>query len=67
VRVLRSIADALGVPVTTVLSQAGLIDGEDIAATPQSIAADPRLTAEQKQVLLSVYRSYVAEQEAKTD
>lgn len=61
VRVLRSISEALGVSMTSVLARAGLIDDEDVAPTPQAIAADPLLSAEQKEALLAVYRSYVAE------
>ena len=60
VRVLRSIAQALDLPAGSVLAQAGLLD-EDDAATPGTEAAivgDPHLTDEQKQALVSVYRSY---------
>ena len=67
VRVLRSIARALNVSAETLLAQAGLLDPEDDAThdravpdTEAAIRADPKLSAEQKEALLSVYRSYVA-------
>ena len=69
VRVLRSIARALNVSAETLLSQAGLLEGEEqsAAASPSSsqsteaaIRADGDLTDSQKEALLGVYRSYVA-------
>ena len=69
VRVLRSLADALNVSAETLLAQAGLIDEDErtVAEEPQSgpartvaaILADPGLTPEQREALLSVYRSFV--------
>ena len=69
VRVLRSLADALDVSAETLLAQAGLIDEEerDVAGEPPAgpartvaaILADPGLTPEQREALLSVYRSFV--------
>ena len=68
VRVLRSISKALNVSAETLLAQAGLLDDDDDAThdravpdTETAIRADPKLSAEQKGALLSVYRSYVAE------
>lgn len=67
VRVLRSISSALDVNVQTLLSQAGLFadDGdappEGHVATETAIREDPRLSAEQKDALLAVYRTLVAE------
>lgn len=71
VRVLRSLADALHVSAETLLAQAGLIDGDDEAGersedarpagperTVAAILADPTLTPEQREALLTVYRSY---------
>jgi len=65
VRVLRSLADALNVSAETLLTQAGLIDDEadpDVAPGPAqtvaAILADPTLTPEQREALLSVYRSF---------
>jgi transcriptional regulator with XRE-family HTH domain len=63
VRVLRSIAKALNVSAETLLGSAGLL-ADDAAAPPgasdteAAIRGDPMLTEEQKQALLSVYRSY---------
>ena len=61
VRVLRSIAQALELPPGTVLARAGLDDGTDAVGvgTEEAILADPRLSAEQRQALIAVYRSYV--------
>ena len=64
VRVLKAIAEALHLPPETLLGQAGLLSDEppaDAPDTEQAIRADPRLSADQKQALLAVYRSYVAE------
>jgi len=70
VRVLRSLAEALNVSAETMLQQAGLIDDEGSPETvpheppagPErtvaAILADPSLTAEQREALLTVYRSY---------
>jgi transcriptional regulator with XRE-family HTH domain len=71
VRVLRSVADALNVSAETLLSQAGLLDEDDTdgeaaepapgpARTVAAILADPTLTPEQREALLTVYRSYSA-------
>jgi transcriptional regulator with XRE-family HTH domain len=63
VRVLRSIARALGMSVDALMTQAGLIDGghdgEPSPSVPDAVRADEHLTAEQKAALLAVYRSYV--------
>jgi transcriptional regulator with XRE-family HTH domain len=67
VRVLKSIAQALNVSAETLLAQAGLLEGDitddsaDAENTETAIKADPRLTEAQKQALLTVYRSYLAE------
>jgi len=73
VRVLRSLAAALDVSAETLLQQAGLIDedgarGSQRAAEPPAgpertvaaILADPSLAPEQREALLTVYRSYSA-------
>jgi hypothetical protein len=69
VRVLKAIAAALNVSAETLLHQAGLLDdqatdggsGEGPSVDVEAaVAADGRLSAEQKQALLGVYRSYVA-------
>ena len=71
VRVLRSLAEALNVSAETLLARAGLLDGDEDAAasaeppagperTVAAILADPSLTPEQREALLSVYRSFQA-------
>jgi transcriptional regulator with XRE-family HTH domain len=64
VRVLRSIADALGLSAETLLASAGLLGDETaeraaVPAVEQAIEADARLTEEQRRALIGVYRSYV--------
>lgn len=64
VRVMKAIADALQVSADTLLAQAGLIKADAEALSAEAaIRADRNLTDEQKTALLSVYRSYVAENE----
>ena len=68
VRVVRSIANALGVSTETLLNVAGMLGDNSESeldwapgrpgATEAAIAADPRLSEEQRDALLSVYRSY---------
>jgi len=72
VRVLRSLAEALDVSAETLLHHAGLIDDEDSTGpasheppagperTVAAILADPSLSPEQREALLTVYRSYSA-------
>ena len=61
VRVLTSIAAALGLSAETLLAEAGLGDVEaSPGATEAAIRADVALGDEQKDALLAVYRSYVA-------
>ena len=68
-RVLRSIAHALDLSTETLLCQAGLLEPDDGGGVPtagdteSSIRADTRLSAEQKEALLAVYRSYVSANE----
>ena len=75
VRVLKAISDALNVSAETLLAQAGLVDavtGENVGEkahardeageeerTEAAIAADKRLSDDQKAALLAVYRSMV--------
>jgi transcriptional regulator with XRE-family HTH domain len=64
VRVLRSIAQALDLSASTVLAHAGLVDESALPRpTEEAIRADPVLSPEQKDALLTVYRSYVLQQE----
>jgi transcriptional regulator with XRE-family HTH domain len=55
VRVLRLISDALNVSAETLLTQAGLLAPGPAAEA--AILADQRLTDEQKNALITVYRS----------
>jgi transcriptional regulator with XRE-family HTH domain len=71
VRVLKAISDALNLSAETLLAQAGLVDavtgGSADAAgeadqeerTEDAIAADKRLSGDQKAALIAVYRSMV--------
>lgn len=64
VAVIRSIADALNLSADVLLAQVAGLDPDAVAApvgTEAAIAADPRLTAEQKSALLSVYRTMVSQ------
>ena len=63
VAVLRAIASALNLSGETLLTQAGLFDPESSARKPTSgveeaILADARLSEEEKQVLVGVYRNF---------
>jgi transcriptional regulator with XRE-family HTH domain len=62
VRVLQSISRALNLSAETLLAHVGVADVADDDEAPDTEAAirrDPSLNDEQKQALLSVYRSYV--------
>lgn len=62
VRVLKLIADALGVSAETLLAQAGLAgegDREPAASVEAAIRSDALLSAEQQAALIAVYRSMV--------
>jgi transcriptional regulator with XRE-family HTH domain len=72
VRVLTSVAKALNVSAETLLAQAGLLEERfnpgaaepgrgSREATEAAIRADARLSTAQKEALLGVYRSYLAE------
>ena len=64
--VLRAIASALGVPLWSLLTRAGVLerdegDGEPrLHETEAAILRDPELTEPQRTALLSVYRSFVS-------
>jgi transcriptional regulator with XRE-family HTH domain len=71
-KVMQSIADALGIPAADLLRQAGVASPEGDSATTGSddsvhidteraIKTDPRLTQAQREALLGVYRSFLAE------
>ena len=59
--ILQQIARALEISAETLYVRAGILDGSPPAASsvPEAINNDERLSAEQKQSLLSVYRSFV--------
>ena len=59
--ILQQIARALEISAETLYVRAGILDGSPPAASsvPEAINNDERLTAEQKQSLLSVYRSFI--------
>jgi len=62
VRVLKLIADGLGVSAESLLAKAGLADRDDGDEPPEAeaaIRADPRLSDDQKAALIAVYRSMV--------
>jgi transcriptional regulator with XRE-family HTH domain len=64
-RVLQAIAEALDIPADTLLAQAGLLSRKtDRSEPPRSeteavIRSDPALTAEEREALLRIYRSFV--------
>ncbi|MEY4365021.1 MAG: hypothetical protein RLZZ305_365 [Actinomycetota bacterium] len=64
--ILQQIARALEISSESLYVRAGILDGTppETSSVPESIANDPRLTAEQKQSLLSVYRSFVSANDA---
>lgn len=61
--VLKSIAGALGISAETLFERAGLLDpheGEQEATgVEEAIRLDTRLTLEQKEALITVYRGFV--------
>jgi transcriptional regulator with XRE-family HTH domain len=60
IRVLKSLADAFGMSPEILLAQAGVFGGDEVPiGTEVAIRADPRLTEEQKEALLAVYRGFV--------
>ena len=66
IRVIKAIANALDISTETLLAQVGLVGEDDSGgrihgATEAAISADPYLTDGQREALLAVYRSYVAE------
>src|SRR3954465_5833785 len=63
--VLRAIASALGVPLGSLLTRAGVLEGDapdggsEMRAHEGAILRDPDLSEPQRTALLSVYRSFV--------
>ena len=69
IRVLRALADSLGIHPSQLINYAAGLpvegDGEtDTVRTEDAIRHDPRFTDAQRQALLSVVRSYVEANEA---
>src|SRR5688500_15241329 len=64
-RVLQAIAEALDIPADTLLAQAGVGTSSSDrpvgsrAGTEAAIRSDPELTAEEREALLRIYRSFV--------
>lgn len=61
--VLRAVADALGLPLASLLERAGVLEsdatGHPAPSTDTAIMLDPELSEPQRIALLSVYRSFV--------
>jgi transcriptional regulator with XRE-family HTH domain len=69
IRVLTSLANALGIPPHHLLAQAGLAPtaaSTSSSGVESAVSTDPRLTEDEKRALLAVYRSYVAGREPTT-
>ena len=61
-RVLRAVAQALEVPLETMVpSTEGALEDGQSARLEEAIRVDALLTAEEKQALLTIYRSMVAQ------
>ena len=64
-RVLQAIAEALNIPADTLLAEAGVVSGtaeqpaRPRTGTETAIRSDPDLTAEEREALLRIYRSFV--------
>ena len=60
IRVLKSIADALGLPLAALLEQAGVLEDADAPLDAEAaIRGDARLSEPQRVAMLSIYRSFV--------
>jgi transcriptional regulator with XRE-family HTH domain len=58
-QVLKGIADALQISAEELYARAGLLDDEGrVASVEEAIRLDARLTPEQKDALLAVYRGF---------
>lgn len=61
--ILRGISRALAIPVEALYERAGLLDGTRTLGVLEAIAADERLTEDQKEALTKTYRSFVGEED----
>jgi len=64
--ILQQIARALEISAESLYVRAGILDGTPpgTSSVPEAITNDGKLTPEQRQSLLSVYRSFIAANEA---
>ncbi len=64
--ILQQIARALEISAESLYVRAGILDGTppETSSVPEAIMNDDKLTVEQRQSLLSVYRSFVVANEA---
>jgi transcriptional regulator with XRE-family HTH domain len=62
-QILKSIADALEISAETVYARAGLLDedepGRAVPGVEEAIRVDERLTPEQKDTLIRIYRGFL--------
>ncbi len=61
--ILQSIARALHIPPQPLYVRAGILDADKEAplSVPEAVRRDPLLTSDQKQSLLTVYESFIAQ------
>jgi transcriptional regulator with XRE-family HTH domain len=61
--ILQQIASALKISAETLYERAGFLTPGDVArgGVREAIAADPDLTSDQRQALLNVYESFIAQ------
>ena len=64
--ILQQIARALEISAESLYVRAGILDGTEqrTSSVTEAVTADERLTPEQRQSLLSVYRSFIAANES---
>lgn len=64
--ILQQIARGLEISAETLYERAGMLDPKEAQAhlVVDAIATDPRLSDEQKQAMLAIYRSFVADDTA---
>ncbi|MFY8159616.1 MAG: helix-turn-helix domain-containing protein [Ilumatobacteraceae bacterium] len=61
--ILQQLARAMQISAETLYERAGILDPSEVprSGVVDAVSSDPYLTTEQKQTLLSVYRSFVGE------
>ncbi len=65
--ILQKIAKALSVSAETLYVHAGILDEDRHSSTEAAIMSDPRLSDPQRQALLTVLRSFLADNAAERD